>query len=66
MKRKTRFSNLIALRLGDEDLRQLETIADRERTTISAVIRRFIAEGFERQGGAKGRKGRKGRKGGQR
>ncbi len=50
MRRKTRYENLIALRMSDEDLRQLEAIADRERTSVSAVIRRFIAEGLERQG----------------
>lgn len=52
---------MIALRLGDEDLSQLEEIAERERTSISAVIRRFIAEGLGRQEGATGRKKRKGR-----
>ncbi len=49
MRRKTRYQELIALRMGDEDLRQLEAIADRERTSVSAVIRRFIAEGLGRQ-----------------
>ena len=61
MKREGRFQNLIALRVGDEDLRQLEDVAEGERTSISAVIRRFIAEGLGRQDGPLGRKKRKGR-----
>ena len=61
MRRESRFQNMIALRLGDEDLSQLEEIAERERTSISAVIRRFIADGLGRQEGATGRKKRKGR-----
>ena len=52
---------MIALRLGDEDLSQLEEIAERERTSISAVIRRFIAEGLGRPEGSTGRKKWKGR-----
>ena len=47
MKGARRFQELIALRLGEEDCRQLEAISERERTSVSAVIRRFIAEGLE-------------------
>lgn len=54
MKRESRFQNMIALRVGDEDLRQLEDIAEQERTSVSAVIRRFIAEGLVRREGLTG------------
>ena len=53
---------MIALRLGEEDCRQLEAIAERERTSVSAVIRRFIAEGLE--GEIESRKTRRRGKGG--
>jgi len=48
--------------VGDEDMRHLEDIAEQERTSTSAVIRRFIAEGPKRQEDSKGQKSRKGGK----
>ena len=50
MKRIRKFDELLALRLSREDLQQLEAIAKRERESVSAVIRRFIAKGLDGRG----------------
>jgi predicted transcriptional regulator len=44
---KRKYERLIALRIDDDDHRRLESLADRERTSVSAVIRRFVAEGLD-------------------
>ena len=46
---KRKYERLIALRIDDEDHRRLESLADRERTSVSAVVRRFVAEGLDRE-----------------
>ena len=53
-----KLGTLITLRIGEEDARQLEAIAERERTSVSAVVRRFIAEGLD----VEARRPEKGRK----
>lgn len=54
MKRKTRYEVGFHLRMSAEDSRHLEAIAERERSTVSAVARRFIAEGLDRETEAEG------------
>ena len=49
MKRKTRYEVGFHLRMSAEDSRHLEAIAERERSTVSAVARRFIAEALDRE-----------------
>ena len=62
MSRGTRYQTVIGIRLGEEDHRSLEAIAERERANISVVARRFIAQGLDREAGTKARQRRKQRK----
>jgi hypothetical protein len=55
MRRQTRYEVGLHLRIGVEDYRRLEAIAERERSNVSVVARRFIAEGLDREAGAKAR-----------
>jgi predicted HicB family RNase H-like nuclease len=62
MASKRKYERLIALRIDDEDHRRLEALADRERTSVSAVVRRFVAEGLDRESEpVSGRKRRRGK-----
>lgn len=51
MDRETNYQKPVSMRLGKEDFQRLEEIAKRERTSVSAIVRRFIVEGLERHFG---------------
>ena len=61
MDKETNYQRPIGLRLGEEDFQCLEEIAKRERTSVSAIVRRFIVEGLERYFGQNEKKRRKGK-----
>lgn len=61
MERETNYQRLVSLRLGEQDLQRLEEIAKQERTSVSAIVRRFIVEGLEHYFGQSKRKQKKGR-----
>jgi len=59
MRNRTRYELGLHLRISADDYRLLEAIAERERANISVVARRFIAQGLDREAGAKARRQRR-------
>ena len=49
MKREKKYEVVVALRMTEDDRARLEATAARWRTGLSSVIRRYVAEGLDRE-----------------
>ena len=59
MKREKKYGVVVALRMTEDDHACLEATAKRWRTGLSSVIRRYVAEGLDREAGAAARRPKK-------